>query len=69
MLKNSTDVLHIYVFASVLRSDCFAKPMMKRVVATSEIEARRQLSSKYVLSLSCRMPTYLGIKHERRFEN
>lgn len=50
-----------FVFASVLRSDCFAKPMMKRVVATSEIEARRQLSSKYVLSLSCRIPTALGI--------
>lgn len=45
-----------FVFASVLRSDPNATPIMKRVVACNEKVARRQLSSQYVLSLSSRLP-------------
>lgn len=45
-----------FVFASVLRSDPTAKPVMRRVVACNEKEARRQLSGQYVLSLGSRLP-------------
>jgi len=45
-----------FVFASVLRSDPKAIPVMRRVVACNEKEARRQLSSQYVLSLGSRLP-------------
>lgn len=49
-----------FVFASVLRSDPKAKPVMRRVVACNEKEARRQLSSLYVLSLGSRLPVMGG---------
>lgn len=45
-----------FVFASVLRSDPKAKPVMRRVVASNEKDARRQLSAVYVLSLGSRLP-------------
>lgn len=51
-----------FVFASVLRSDLKAKPVMRRVVACNEKEARRLLSGQYVLSLSSRLPLN-GVKY------
>lgn len=45
-----------FVFASVLRSDPKARPVIRRVVACNEKDARRQLSAVYVLSLSSRLP-------------
>lgn len=46
----------IFLFASVKRSDSKAKPVMIRIVACSEYEARRELVQQYVLSLAARLP-------------
>ena len=46
----------IFLFASVNRSDSKAKPVMIRVVAVTEKEARRELVQQYVLSLAARLP-------------
>ncbi|KAB7898861.1 host cell division inhibitor Icd-like protein [Rouxiella badensis] len=50
----------IYVFASILRSDAKSQPVMRRVTACSEREARSQLARDYVLSLACKLPTLRG---------
>ena len=46
----------VFLFASVKRSDTTAKPVMIRIVACSEREARRELAPRYVLSLAARLP-------------
>ncbi|WP_115159113.1 host cell division inhibitor Icd-like protein [Serratia fonticola] len=46
----------IYIFASVLRSDPKSRPVMWRVKAASEKEARRQLVRDYVLVCAGIMP-------------
>lgn len=56
----SNTSISTFVFASVLRSDPKAKPVMRRVVACNEQEARRLLSAQYVLSLSSRLPVTRG---------
>ncbi|QII40540.1 host cell division inhibitor Icd-like protein [Rouxiella badensis] len=58
-MNNSTSV---FVFASVLRADVKAHPVMRRVMACSERDARAQLSRDYVLSLACKLPA-LGVNH------
>lgn len=45
-----------FVFASVLRSSPKAKPVMRRVMACNEKDARRQLVQQYILSLAARIP-------------
>lgn len=49
--------IKVYLFASVLRSDTKSRPIMQRVKATSEKEARRQLVRNYVLAFAGRLPT------------
>lgn len=44
-----------FVFASVLRSSPKAKPVMRRVMACNEKDARRQLVQQYILSLAARI--------------
>ena len=51
--KHSTK---IYLFASVLRSDTKSHPIMQRVKATSEKEARRQLVRDYILAFAGCLP-------------
>lgn len=46
----------IFLFASVLRSDPKSRPVMQRVIAATEKEARRQLVRDYVLSFAGRLP-------------
>lgn len=46
----------VFLFASVKRSDDKAKPVMIRIIAGTEKEARRQLAQQYILSLAARMP-------------
>lgn len=46
----------VFLFASVKRSDDKAKPVMIRIIASTEKEARRQLAQQYILSLAARMP-------------
>ncbi|MBP0998226.1 host cell division inhibitor Icd-like protein [Serratia fonticola] len=46
----------IFLFASVLRCDPKSRPVMQRVQAISEKEARRQLVRDYVLSLAGCLP-------------
>ncbi|MBC3213838.1 host cell division inhibitor Icd-like protein [Serratia fonticola] len=46
----------IFLFASVLRSDPKSLPVMQRVKAATEKEARRQLVRDYVLSFAGRLP-------------
>lgn len=46
----------VFLFASVKRSDSKAKPVMIRIVACSEHEARRELVQQYVISLAARLP-------------
>jgi len=46
----------VFLFASVKRSDSKAKPVMIRIVACSEYEARRELVQQYVVSLAARIP-------------
>lgn len=46
----------IFIFASVLRCDPKSRPVMWRVKAASEKEARRQLVRDYVLSLAGCLP-------------
>ncbi|WP_115158645.1 host cell division inhibitor Icd-like protein [Serratia fonticola] len=46
----------IFLFASVLRSDPKSRPVMQRVQASSEKEARCQLVRDYVLSFAGRLP-------------
>ncbi|MGP0904053.1 host cell division inhibitor Icd-like protein [Serratia sp. CY76391] len=52
---NSIDKEHsttIFLFASVLRSDPTSRPVMWRIKATNEKDARRKLSRDYVLSFA-----------------
>ncbi|HID8404586.1 TPA: host cell division inhibitor Icd-like protein [Serratia marcescens] len=42
----------IFLFASVLRSDPTSRPVMWRIKATNEKDARRKLSRDYVLSFA-----------------
>lgn len=49
-------MINVFLFASVKRSDSKAKPVMIRVVAATEKEARRELVQQYVLSLAARLP-------------
>lgn len=51
----------IFLFASVKRSDALATPVMIRIVASSELDARRELAQKYVLSLAARLPVNGGL--------
>lgn len=46
----------LFLFASVKRSDSNAKPVMIRIQACSEQEARRVLVQDYILSLAARLP-------------
>lgn len=46
----------VFLFASVKRSDYKAKPVMIRIVARSEYEARCELVQQYVVSLAARIP-------------
>ena len=46
----------VFLFASVKRSDDTTKPVMIRVTACTEKEARRQLAQQYILSLAARIP-------------
>ncbi|WP_025122263.1 MULTISPECIES: host cell division inhibitor Icd-like protein [unclassified Serratia (in: enterobacteria)] len=50
------DNTKVYLFASILRSDPKSRPIMQRVKATSEKEARRQLVRDYVLSFAGCLP-------------
>ena len=45
----------IFLFASVKRSDDEAKPVMIRIIACTEKDARRQLVQQYILSLAARI--------------
>jgi len=51
--KHSTKV---FIFASVLRCDPKSRPVMWRVKAASEKEARRQLVRDYVLAFAGYLP-------------
>ncbi|UAN58018.1 host cell division inhibitor Icd-like protein [Serratia sp. JSRIV004] len=46
----------VFIFASVLRCDPKSRPVMQRVIAATEKEARRQLVRDYVLSFAGRFP-------------
>ncbi|WP_288445377.1 host cell division inhibitor Icd-like protein [uncultured Serratia sp.] len=48
----------IFLFASILRSDPTSHPVMWRIKATNEKDARRKLSRDYVLS-------FAGVIHHR----
>ncbi|EOG6955892.1 host cell division inhibitor Icd-like protein [Yersinia ruckeri] len=48
--------LTVFIFATIKRSDVKAKPVMKRVTASSYKEARRKLISNYVISFAGRIP-------------
>ncbi len=55
--KVKTDsILTVFIFATIKRSDVKAKPVMKRVAASSYKEARRKLISNYVISFAGRIP-------------
>lgn len=45
----------VFLFASILRSDPASRPILKRVTATCEHEARRQLVREYVLMFAGRV--------------
>lgn len=49
-------ILTVFIFAAIKRSDVKAKPVMKRVAASSYKEARRELISNYVISFAGRIP-------------
>ncbi|CNE38414.1 MULTISPECIES: host cell division inhibitor Icd-like protein [Yersinia] len=49
-------ILTVFIFAAIKRSDVKAKPVMKRVTASSYKEARRKLISNYVISFAGRIP-------------
>ncbi|ELI8402833.1 host cell division inhibitor Icd-like protein [Yersinia enterocolitica] len=49
-------ILTVFIFAAIKRSDVKAKPVMKRVAASSYKEARRKLISNYVISFAGRIP-------------
>ncbi|WET16694.1 host cell division inhibitor Icd-like protein [Yersinia intermedia] len=49
-------ILTVFIFAAIKRSDVKAKPVMKRVTASSYNEARRKLISNYVISFAGRIP-------------
>ncbi|WP_447880377.1 host cell division inhibitor Icd-like protein [Serratia fonticola] len=46
----------VFLFASILRRDPKSRPVMLRVIAATEKEARRQLVRDYVLSFAGRLP-------------
>lgn len=46
----------VWLFASVLRSDPTSRPVIQRVKATSEKNARLQLVYQYVLMFAGRLP-------------
>ncbi|MFN1149182.1 host cell division inhibitor Icd-like protein [Serratia liquefaciens] len=48
----------VWLFASILRSDPTSRPVMWRVKAPSEKDARRKLSRDYILS-------FAGVIHHR----
>lgn len=49
--------LTVFIFATIKRSDIKAKPVMKRVTASSYKEARQQLIGDYVISFAGRIPS------------
>lgn len=53
---NKKGCTKIYLFASVLRCDPKSRPVMWRVQASNEKEARRQLVRNYVLVCAGIMP-------------
>ncbi|CNI37534.1 host cell division inhibitor Icd-like protein [Yersinia pekkanenii] len=48
--------LTVFIFATIKRSDIKAKPVMRRVTASSYNEARQQLIGDYVISFAGRIP-------------
>lgn len=56
--KVKTDsILTVFIFATIKRSDVKAKPVMKRVTASSYKEARQQLIGNYVICFAGRIPS------------
>ncbi|CNI81961.1 phage immunity repressor protein [Yersinia pekkanenii] len=49
-------ILTVFIFATVKRSDVKAKPVMRRVTASSYNEARQQLIGDYVISFAGKVP-------------
>lgn len=49
--------LTVFIFATIKRSDVKAKPVMKRVTASSYSEARQQLIRDYVISFAGCIPS------------
>ncbi|WP_145533605.1 host cell division inhibitor Icd-like protein [Yersinia alsatica] len=49
--------LAVFIFATVKRSDVKAKPVMRRVTASSSKEARQQLIGDYVISFAGKIPS------------
>lgn len=57
VIKADADIsTSVFLFASLKRSDSKAKPVMIRIQAFSEHEARRELVQDYILSLAARLP-------------
>ena len=57
LLPCSDSNLSVFIFATVKRSDVKAKPVMKRVTASSYKEARQQLIGNYVICFAGRIPS------------
>ncbi|MGM3141049.1 host cell division inhibitor Icd-like protein, partial [Bacillus cereus group sp. BC235] len=45
-----------FVFLAVRRTDCYARPLPVRIVATCEHAARLKLVTEFVLSFAARIP-------------
>lgn len=48
--------MHKFLFLAVSRTNLQDKPHREEVIATSEHEARKSLSGRYVLSFAGRLP-------------
>ncbi|EKS4944200.1 host cell division inhibitor Icd-like protein [Salmonella enterica] len=49
-------IMHKFLFLAVSRTNLQDKPHREEVIATSEHEARKSLSGRYVLSFAGRLP-------------